>query len=396
MHLTTLRSTTAWRETLLLNPLDHAMVPAIPDFLKQVGQDFIGAMPLILDATSHAELDIWYESSDGQEALVAFTQALGREMSEVSAHAMPGHDARHAMHKVPAAALEYMQAEGVEGWQRVGVLGGLLHDYGRWAEERIWGEPGDSLIHARLSFLLGRELLAAFDMPRAVKEHILLAALRHTSGAGPEDPLPLKLTVTADRDQLYGPEVILRLFHHAPAHDGALASFSQPGRSVLDKMYRFLRTRLPGPLFSRGDHVDSLWWTLARFILMCESEDASRARFTSPTPLVQRGFDWDREWRLARDAIDPHADLEKAARALLSAAHVAPNACYVQGAIDRVSAAPETRHAAIASALGFANQARIAEDSRQLNQLRHLRRAHSGDRMVGALLGLLLENSTAA
>lgn len=106
-----------------------------------------------------------------------FCDALWKQMAIIALKAQPAHDARHAMYKVPAAALAYIHSERVEGWERVGVL-----------------EP--------------------FDMPTRVKQHILLSALRRTAGADATDPMALKITVSADRDQLYGPEFALRIVHH--------------------------------------------------------------------------------------------------------------------------------------------------------------------------------------
>ncbi len=334
-----------WRELLLEQPLHPALAVALPDFLKQIAQDFLAEVPAEVSGAQVAQLDRWYVSSAGQEALVSFTHALWDQMSHFAARAMPGHDARHAMYKVPAASLEYMAAEQVEGWERIGILGALLHDHGRWAEERIFGWAGASVVHARLSYLLGRELLETIDMPVFVKQQILMAAIRHTSGATSIDPMPLKLTVSADRDQLYGPEIIVRMSHHAVGRLGGGSSFygEKPGRTVLAQLERFLTHRLPGPLYSREAEVRGLWQVLATFLLVAEEADASRQRFSR---VLEEGaaagtafiFDWAAEFERAegqRNTCDsPHDALAE----LLRAPHVAPSPGYRRAALDKVSA----------------------------------------------------------
>lgn len=91
-------------------------------------------------------LDAWYESGEGQVVLLDLFGRLWAKMEDISQWAMPAHDRRHPMYKVPASSIEYIQAERVRGYERVGVFGALLHNQGRWAEERIFVGPrrGDS------------------------------------------------------------------------------------------------------------------------------------------------------------------------------------------------------------------------------------------------------------
>lgn len=387
-----------WRQFLLEDALDPGLAAVLPDFLKHTGQAFLDANPVEVSPAEHAALERWYVSAAGQGALTQFVASLWGQMYPLSSHAMPAHDARHAMFKVPATALEYMAAEKVQGWERVGVLGALLHDHGRWAEERIFGEPGESLVHARLSFLLGQELLEACDMPATVKRHILLAALRHTSGAHPSDPMPLKLTVSADRDQLYGPEIILRLAHHAPNAQGDQGSFygEKRGKTVLDQLSKFLVCRLPGPLFSRQAHVDQLWSTLATFILLAEDADASRARFSQLSahsgafPAQWQPFDWEEQWQLANELRPRAKGPAQALMTLLEAPHVAPSTRYRQLALDKLSQLAPANAPLLASALAFAEEQRWAEDQRQALALARIARDNPSDRMVQLLVSLLL------
>lgn len=389
----TLANTTNWRRFLLEDPPPDWLREGLPDFLKATGQQFLDATPAHIEPVAAAALDHWYQSAEGQDVLAKFTAALWDQMASLSAHAMPAHDARHAMFKVPAAALEYIHAGDVQGWARLGLLGALLHDYGRWAEERIWGYPGESLVHARLSFLLGRELLQQFDMPEAAGEQILLCAIRHTTGAVPDDPLPLKVTVTADRDQLYGPELVLRLFHHAVGPAGETSSFygELPGVTVLDRLYAFLRTRLPGPLFTRQSHVNHLWSILATFILRCETFEASRKRFvTGEKPLERFGFGWRRAWEAAQADCPSGPALMESARAVLSAPNVAPSARFHEMALTKVQSAPVESKPALAAALAYIAEQRRTEDARQLRALKILRIDYQEDALVQTIASRLI------
>jgi hypothetical protein len=169
-----LQNTTHWRQFFFHDALPEDLPEVLPVYLKQRSQAFIETVPYSFTDKQTQQLNAWYWSSEGQEVLLLACDALWKQMAIHAQKAQPAHDARHAMYKVPAAALAYIQAERVEGWERVGVLGALLHDHGRWPEERIYGEPLQSQLHAQISFVLGQEWLEPFDMPTPVKQHILL------------------------------------------------------------------------------------------------------------------------------------------------------------------------------------------------------------------------------
>lgn len=116
-------------------------------------------------ALNHDILNHWYDH-EGQAILITVFEKLWNILSNLSQNAMPSHDARHAMFKVPACVLELIDSEQVSGWEKVGILGGLMHDWGRWSEERIYGRPQGGAIHSRMSFLLSREFLEDFDIPK--------------------------------------------------------------------------------------------------------------------------------------------------------------------------------------------------------------------------------------
>lgn len=122
--------------------------------------------------------------------------------------------------------------------------------------------------------------MALADSPE-LRNQVLRAVAQHTKGAVPADPMVTKPTVSPDRDQLYGVEIILRLMHHLPKDAGELATMLPPAHersSVLDCLMHIWENLLPGPLFSRRDHVDRLRGILGTFILMAEDRESSQAR----------------------------------------------------------------------------------------------------------------------
>ena len=98
------------------------------------------------------------------------------------------------------------------------------HDFGRWAEERIFGNAQGGSTHSRMSYVLLKEFLEDYNFPQIIKLSLLNSVIKHTTGANSDENMHIKLTVSPDRDQLIGPEFILRLFHHKPK-DNALKVF---------------------------------------------------------------------------------------------------------------------------------------------------------------------------
>jgi len=191
-------------------------------------------------------LNEWYHG-EGQGVLCDLFKKLWLVLESLSISAMPSHDARHAIYKVPASALELIDAENITGWERVGVLGALMHDWGRWSEERIFGAPQGGSTHSRMSFVLAKEFLEDFAIPGEIKWHILNAVLVHTKGATENDPMVAKITVTADREQLWGPEFILRLMHHIKAPGMCECIYPEGVRSdIFSKIERIFSHRLLG------------------------------------------------------------------------------------------------------------------------------------------------------
>ena len=396
-----LQNTTNWRQFFFHDPLPEDLPEVLPVFLKQRSQTFIVTVPYSFADKLNQELNDWYWSSEGQNVLRFACDALWKQMATHAQNAQPAHDARHAMYKVPSAALAYIHAEKVEGWERVGVLGALLHDHGRWPEERIYGEPLQSQLHAQISFVLGQEWLEPFDIPIPVKQHILLSALRHTSGADASDPMPLKITVSADRDQLHGPEFVLRIVHHIEKKNGDFGSFygENKARSVLDKIHHMALHRLPGPLFFRSEYVDALWKQTVQFLMLAYGHDAQwidsfiSALNAHPqhTPLSYTSTDVN-DWLVtarafANSPAHTQRTLADEIDNLLSAPHIASGEDYRQRVFKKIHYSPEDeKQRSMAAALAWTTQSRLALDTMEAKELQLMTGVFADDLLLTTML----------
>lgn len=316
-----------------------------------------------LSVRAEAELNSWYASTQGQQALQRVFLHIWETAWSLSNVAMPAHDARHALWKVPARALEYVASEPISGIHRLGVLGALLHDVGRWVEEAAYGTPSEDSFHARMSFMAAQEVLADSGIPELAQHLVLRAVLQHSKGATPEDELATQLTVTADRDQLYGPEFILRLVHHVPTE--RLGPFTdEPGKpSIVEQLTRFYCSRLPGPLLSLNDHTNRLRDSLGQFIRQVAPFEESVARFR------RYGGAEAEVARLYRSPVAfAHGGLQQELTAFLDAQCIAPSPEFKRLATARLEAAvgPNLSSNQLAAALAQARRDRYLEDTRQL------------------------------
>lgn len=360
-----------WHRVLLEQPVEQIDLAALALEVQREGREHQdnAAAP---SESQDAEMDRWYDSSIGQATLKSLVEDVWWHLERVASHAMPAHDRRHAIHKVPLSAICYVAAEGVRGYQTLGVLGALLHDYGRWAEERLYGAPGPGVIHARFSYLLAREVLEAHDLPDYVRSHLLLGPLNHSSGAVPSDPMIQKVTVSADREQLYGPEIVLRLAHHGVGDNWDMASFygEKRGTPILDRLKHFHDNRLPGPLFARDAWLGRLRGQLRDFVLIAESLEASKSRwvgvssskFTSPLNEEQHLRLWEAAQQSSaatfRD-ISPVAAFEQ----LLDAKHVAPSHAHRKVALDKLSELAPENCERLSRALQWIDAERLRNDA---------------------------------
>lgn len=328
----------------------------------------------IIDVKREQELTQWYYSN-GQVELKKLFHSLWDKLDNFSHLAMPAHDARHALYKTPISALEYIHAEKLLSWEKVGFFGALLHDWGRWAEESVYGKPGSSVVHARMSFLLAQQFLEQFNIPDEIKWHILHAVLVHTTGAIDTDPMVTKITVAADREQLWGPEFILRLFHHS-RHGEELKSVYQTissQKQILTRIYELFYKRLPGPLYSRNEHLGHLRTISFQFLYLCYSEQerdillqSAQSDYWLPFHLEQAIYNTQRFKKTL------NVDLESIFKIFLQAKHISPNLYYFNDAVSRVLETPQEFHEHLNHGLQFVTYQRTLEDKRSYEALTYL------------------------
>lgn len=340
----------------------------------------------------HKALNQWY-FNEGQNILINIFDELWSILYNLSEHAMPAHDARHALFKVPLSSIEHIHSEKVNDWQKIGVFGALLHDWGRWAEERVFGEPQTGMVHSRMSFVLAREFLDNYDIPLEFKWHILNAVVVHTVGANDNDDMPTKLTVGADREQLWGPEFILRLFHHVPVkgHESVYQRENAPLQDgILAKIRKIFETRFPGPLYSRDEHLRVLRGISFQFIYLLETKEFQQNALSymkeheswlnldtdklldeinqfqiyynsggnlSYEKAMKTKFSMDNEVSIS-------LNLKQAIIKLLNSNHTAPSVIFREKAIQRVMATPEHLHEKLKMGLDFAQAKKIEEEKR--------------------------------
>lgn len=388
-----------WHRVLLEQPVEQIDLAALASEVQREGREHQDrTAPPSLDQDEAA--DRWYYSTVGQETLQGLLNDIWGHLEKVAPYAMPAHDRRHAIHKVPLSAICYVAAEDIQGYQTLGILGALLHDYGRWAEERLYGAPGPGVIHARFSYLLAREILEAHDIPEYVRSNLLLAPLNHSSGAVPSDPLIQKVTVSADREQLYGPEIVLRLAHHGVGDSWEMASFygEKRGTAVLARLKHFHDNRLPGPLFARDAWLDRLRDQLRDFVLIAESLEESKVRwvgvssskFTAPLTEAQHLRLWEEAQQ--RSAVT-YRDISaySAFEQLLNAKHVAPSESHRRVALDKLSDLAPSNAVRLSQALQWIDAERLRNDEEEAAVVAEVLALRPDDAFLHRMAGLVTE-----
>lgn len=396
-------SNKSWYFTLFDKPhlqnqdQQYAWQQECTQLLRTQAQTFNTFFDPCIDPVDHERMNRWYSSHRGQTELVRLVNYIWHHMSRYSELAMPAHDARHAMYKVPADAIEHTHAQGVRGWERIGVIGALLHDFGRWAEERLFGGPHNTAHHARMSYVLAREILMEFDLPILAKVHILNAILNHTRGAVPTDPMIHKIVVAADRAQLYGPERILRLIHHSiDIETGEFAHLYGPPKSgtLIANIEHYLTTRIFGPLFARADHFADIWEATYVFLILCDSSPQGHDRWrhvlTHQDTLPERfkGVPYMYFQNEARRQRPVNRCATRAFTNFLQSKHIAPNPKYIQDAMGKLQTVPTERLDDFGAAMTFMRQQQQHESARQMDGLSALRQIYEGegDRLLVTLI----------
>ncbi len=362
-----------WSHRLLHAPFSESDRKSLPEAMRDEGRAFLDAFDRRPFELRRSELDAWYTSPQGQACLVGLFDAWWDELSSHADEAMPAHDARHAIARVPAAALECIAADGITGAGRLGVLGALFHDQGRWVEERLFGHPTESVFHARLSFVLARERLAGSGLPEVLAQEVMRAVLTHTSGADASDPLISRITVAADRDQLHGPEYILRVVHHLAMKPVTGFLPNEAGHSVVEKLLHMACNVLPSPspwLTGRQAmlHADPLAFVMTALPASMLEPVFSAARRKCPEDWLQEAAR-----RAACARTEPvTVDVDAWGRCLVDAPLVCAAPAPLEAMLTGLRATPETMHASLCQALAYAVRRRREEAARLDASLRTL------------------------
>ena len=265
-----------WYDTIFIKKIEMGFKEDLPKKLKVEYNNFTFKYNNLDYLNNVNELDDWYKKSESQLVLLELIKNLVDKLSYLSNSAMPAHDARHAIFKVSFFGLSYIKEEGYLYSKRLAILGCLGHDYGRWAEERIYGHPNPGSIHSRLSYVLMREFLSDYEIPKIIKDEILYSVIKHTTGADDTDNPIIKVVVSSDRDQLIGCERILRSIHHQicnKENECLIDTEENIENCELEGIARISLLRLKGPLYSLKNIVNDLIIDSNVFLLMCLSED---------------------------------------------------------------------------------------------------------------------------
>ncbi|MEK7605547.1 MAG: HD domain-containing protein [Patescibacteria group bacterium] len=197
----------------------------------------------ILTPSERTRISEWVRKDEGEtgmhqleqlgRACIRLWSSVGRSTgteTEKKMSGLPGHDKRHLLQDL-TAGLQFRndvvsaEAGNKDEYQKIGLIGSLLHDVGRLAEERVVGTPvggeqGDK--HTELSFYIAKQLFDAFpQLDQAVRDHILYSILVHQKwpNKSEEETIGYQMTMNeplnrsvmgSDRLQLVGPEAILR------------------------------------------------------------------------------------------------------------------------------------------------------------------------------------------
>jgi hypothetical protein len=379
-----------WHRRLFVAPLTEPDRVQIFEQARAEGREFLDRRDPAAFLERRPALDAWYRSRQGQDVLCRATRRLWRHLMGLAPHGMPAHDARHAVVLVPAAAVLLAHDEDITDSARLGVLGALLHDQGRWAEARLHGHPTESVLHARLGFLLAREFLGDTDIPRVLQDELLHAVLVHTSGADAASPEITRLTVAADMTQLHGPEFVLRLVHHLALPPGPTCFVEEePGLSLVDRFDHFLaqrrdilfasavdaRERGLAHLWAVGEQLtDAAGWA-------ARAGAAQRIRSAALDQELRRQRHWLRTAVL--DTADPGVWVQR----LLRAPHACACPAMEASVVAKARHVAAERRPGLAAALALATHQRdlLAADWQRRLDAAAVRYGREGDRFMAGL-----------
>lgn len=361
-----------WYKRLFETEITESYKEEIEQELKEEFKLFYNCYNDNLSHDTFTLLNNWYYSSEGQKELLRFIKDFWCKINNNSLDAMPAHDARHALFKVPIYSLKYIESEKVERWEKVGVIGALGHDFGRWAEEHIFGNAQEGSMHSRMSYVLLKEFLENYEIPIEIKKSILNSVLKHTTGANKEESMPIKLTVSPDRDQLVGPEMILRIIHHKPKENSLNVFFDSIGqKSVIQTIVRMYFLRLPGPLFTIDEELRNSYRITLVFCLMntslekiMEYHKTYAKEYFNEEIFIQDLIYAEKEINEINNN-NITIDVESALLNLLSAKNICPKEEYKILSLKKIDNLTKKQKIILAKSLTWVNEQRLIMDSKQ-------------------------------
>lgn len=168
-----------------------------------------------LSASQEKRLDQWFVSRTGWQVIAALMDVTLDTLWSYPVKGFPSHDKRHILLHDPLAALQFTLEDGLSGYKRTFLLSTLCHDVSRLVEPQIEETPLNGPFndhHAKLSFLIAERLFSFYrgELDEVLRDHLLYAILKHSSHEDTPHFL-LHAVQRADREQLVGPEGILRI-----------------------------------------------------------------------------------------------------------------------------------------------------------------------------------------
>lgn len=366
----------SWYKRLFETEINEEYKIKLKEDLKKEFQIFYNDYQDNIDLETNRLLNDWYYSENGQKELLRFTKDLWFKLNNNSLCAMPAHDARHALYKVPTYSLKYIESEKIEGWEKVGLIGALGHDFGRWAEEYIFGNAQKGSMHSRMSYVLLKEILEDYQFPAEIKKTILNSVLKHTTGADETESMPIKLTVSPDRDQLIGPEMILRIIHHKPKEDSLNVFFDTEGQeSIIQAIVKMYFSRLPGPLYTLKEELDRSYQITLIFCLMNTSINKIMEYKNKYSNKYFDNNNFEKQLNYAYKKIEEihnkeiNQSVEQYLLDLLSAKNLCPEDRYKVLAVKKLANLTEHEKTILAKSLIWVNEQRKILDDEQYNFL---------------------------
>ncbi len=185
-------------------------------------------------------LNDWFrtELTTAQELTTTAVDLLQR----CSSQGHPGHDRRHILYMDSLSALRHCAEDNITDYRSLFLIGALYHDVGRLPEPRLYGAPASGVQgadHQYLGYYLVSELLKAFPtVPAEISDSIAFSVLVHQTGKD-SDNFAAQFVQRADREQLVGPEFMLRTI-------GCNVGYGRVGLKIPNSEQREHTLSLPG------------------------------------------------------------------------------------------------------------------------------------------------------